>query len=152
MREPVRCLPQLPWTRRVLEESLRLYPPAWILGRRALAPDRLGDVDVDTGSVIAMSPYIVHRLERWWPNPESFEPDRFLAERMPGKHPFAYFPFGGGPRLCIGHNFAMLEAHLIVATVARHHRLELATGHAVEPERLFVLRPRGGLPMTIHSR
>ena len=145
-------LPQLPRTRRVLEESLRLYPPAWILGRRALGPDRLGDVDVDTGSVIAMSPYIVHRLERWWPDPESFEPDRFLAERMPGKHPFAYFPFGGGPRLCIGHNFAMLEAHLIVATVARHYRLELATGHAVEPERLFVLRPRGGLPMTIHSR
>jgi cytochrome P450 len=142
----------LPETRRVLEESLRLYPPAWILGRRALGPDRLGDVEVGAGSVIAMSPYIVHRLERYWPDPESFEPDRFLSERMPGKHPFAYFPFGGGPRLCIGHNFAMLEAHLVVATIAQRYRLRLVPGHAVEPERLFVLRPRGGLPMTIHSR
>jgi cytochrome P450 len=142
----------LPETRRVLEESLRLYPPAWILGRRALGPDRLGDVDVPAGSVLAMSPYIVHRLERYWPDPETFEPDRFLAGRMPGKHPFAYFPFGGGPRLCIGHNFAMLEAHLIVATIAQRYRLRLVPGHPVEPERLFVLRPRGGLPMTIHSR
>jgi cytochrome P450 len=142
----------LPETRRVLEESLRLYPPAWILGRRALGADRLGDVDIAAGSVIAMSPYIVHRLERYWPDPESFQPDRFLTERMPGKHPFAYFPFGGGPRLCIGHNFAMLEAHLIVATIAQRYRLRLVPGHAVEPERLFVLRPRGGLPMTIHSR
>ena len=142
----------LPETRRVLEESLRLYPPAWILGRRALGADRLGDVEVASGTVIAMSPYIVHRLERYWPDPESFQPDRFLAERMPGKHPFAYFPFGGGPRLCIGHNFAMLEAHLIVATIAQRYRLRLVPGHAVEPERLFVLRPRGGLPMTIQSR
>jgi cytochrome P450 len=142
----------LPETRRVLEESLRLYPPAWILGRRALGADRLGDVDVAAGTVIAMSPYIVHRLERYWPDPQSFEPDRFLAARMPGKHPFAYFPFGGGPRLCIGHNFAMLEAHLIVATIAQRYRLRLVPGHPVEPERLFVLRPRGGLRMTIHSR
>jgi cytochrome P450 len=145
-------LPLLPGTRRVLEESLRLYPPAWILGRRALGPDRLGDVEVETGSVLAMSPYLVHRLEEYWPQPELFDPDRFLSERMPGKHPFAYFPFGGGPRLCIGHNFAVLEAHLIVATIAQRYRLRPVADHAVEPERLFVLRPRGGLPMTIHSR
>jgi cytochrome P450 len=142
----------LPQTRRVLEESLRLYPPAWILGRRALGPDRLGDVEVPAGSVVAMSPYIVHRLPEYWPRPDAFDPGRFLHERMPGKHPFAYFPFGGGPRLCIGHNFAMLEAHLIVATAAQRYRLELVPGRRVEPERLFVLRPRGGLPMTIHSR
>ena len=78
-----------------------------------------------------MSPYIVHRLERYWPDPEAFDPDRFLTERMPGKHPFAYFPFGGGPRLCIGHNFAMLEAELIVATIAQRYRLKMVPGHAL---------------------
>jgi cytochrome P450 len=137
----------------VLEESLRLYPPAWILGRRALGPDRLGDQEIETGSVVAMSPYIVHRLPEYWEDPESFRPERFAQDRtQAGRHPFAYFPFGGGPRLCIGHNFAMLEANLIVATVAQRYRLRLTPGHPVEPERLFVLRPRAGLPMTIEKR
>ena len=145
-------LSALPYTRMVVEESLRLYPPAWILGRRALGPDVLGDQEIAAGSVMAMSPYIVHRLPEYWEDPESFQPERFTRERMAGKHPFAYFPFGGGPRLCIGHNFAMLEGQLVIATVAQRYRFRLIPGHPVAPERLFVLRPRGGLPMTIEAR
>ncbi len=145
-----RDLPMLSYSRRMLDESLRLYPPAWILGRRALGPDRLGDVDIEPGTVLALSPYITHRNPRYWEDPERFDPDRFRDVRMSGKQPFAYFPFGGGPRLCIGHNMAVLEAQLIVGTVAQRFDLRLVEGHDVVPERLFVLRPRGGLPMTIH--
>jgi cytochrome P450 len=142
----------LGYIRRVLQESMRLYPPAWILGRRALAQDRLGDHAIPAGSVVALSPYTMHRHPGYWDDPEAFDPDRFLPEREAARKAFAYYPFGGGPRLCIGHNFAMIEAQLIVATVARRYRLEIAEGHHVEPERLFVLRPRGGLPMTVHRR
>ena len=144
-----RDLPALPYLRRMLDESLRLYPPAWILGRRALGPDRLGDVEISAGSVLALSPYVTHRNPRYWPDAERFDPERFREVRMAGTKPFAYFPFGGGPRLCIGHNMAVLEAQLIVATVAQRFELRLVPGHQVVPERLFVLRPRGGLPMTI---
>ncbi|HEX9376820.1 MAG TPA: cytochrome P450 [Actinomycetota bacterium] len=145
-----RDLGLLPYTRRMLDESLRLYPPAWILGRRALGPDRLGDVDIPAGTVLALSPYVTHRNPRYWADPERFDPDRFRDLRAAEKQPFAYFPFGGGPRLCIGHNMAVLEAQLIVATVAQRFDLRLVDGHDVVPHRLFVLRPRGGLPMTIH--
>lgn len=139
----------LTYTRHVLEESMRLYPPAWILGRRALGEDQLGEHVIPAGSVIALSPYTMHRHPGHWERPEEFDPDRFRPENTAGRKPFAYFPFGGGPRLCIGHNFAMIEAQLIVATVAQRFELEVAPGHRVEPERLFVLRPRGGLPMTV---
>jgi cytochrome P450 len=138
-------LPALGYTRRVLEESLRLYPPAWIVGRRALGPDRLGDTDIPAGSVVAMSPYIVHRHPAYWDDPERFDPDRFTREQVAGRKPFAYFPFGGGPRLCIGHNFALIEAQLVLATACRRYDALPVPGHHVEPERLFVLRPRGGL-------
>lgn len=143
-------LPALPYTRMVLEESLRLYPPAWILGRRALARDRLGEVEIEAGNVVAVSPYITHRREDYFPDPERFEPERFTQERCEGRKPFAYIPFGGGRRLCIGHNMAMLEAQLVIGTIAPRFDLRLVDDRAVEPERKFVLRPRGGLPVTIH--
>jgi cytochrome P450 len=150
-REPrFRDLGALSYTRRMLDESLRLYPPAWILGRRALGEDRLGDVTVPAGSVLALSPYVTHRNPRYWPDPERFDPDRMVEWRAARRAPFAYFPFGGGPRLCIGHNMAMLEAQLIIGTVAQRFDLRLVEGHTVVPQRLFVLRPRGGLPMTVH--
>ena len=143
-------LPQLPYNRMILDESLRLYPPAWILGRRALRNDRLGEHEIPAGSVVALSPYAMHRLPEYWEDPEAFRPERFTRERQAVQKPFSYFPFGGGPRLCIGHNFALLEAQLIVSTVAQRYWMELAPGRTIVPERLFVLRPRGGLPMTLH--
>jgi cytochrome P450 len=144
-----RDLGALPYTRRTLAESLRLYPPAWIMGRRALADDRLGDVTIPEGSVLALSPYITHRNPAYWEDPERFDPERMRETRASLRKPFAYFPFGGGPRLCIGHNMAMLEAQLIIGTIAQRFDLRLVDGHTVVPERLFVLRPRGGLPMTV---
>jgi cytochrome P450 len=150
-REPrFRDLGALSYTRRTLDESLRLYPPAWIMGRRALGDDRLGEVDIPAGSVLALSPYITHRNPAYWDDPERFDPDRMKEGRAAQRKPFAYFPFGGGPRLCIGHNMAMLEAQLIIGTIAQRFDLRLVEGHRVVPERLFVLRPRGGLPMTLH--
>jgi cytochrome P450 len=145
-----RDLGALTYTRRVLDESLRLYPPAWIMGRRALGEDRLGDVTIPEGSVLALSPYITHRNPAYWDDPERFDPDRMREVKASVRKPFAYFPFGGGPRLCIGHNMAMLEAQLIIGTIAQRFDMRLVEGHQVVPERLFVLRPRGGLPMTLH--
>jgi cytochrome P450 len=145
----VQDLPLLPYNRMVLEESMRLYPPAWILGRRAVADDTLGGHVIPAGSVVAISPYLMHRHPDYWEDPERFDPERFTKERSVGRKPFAYFPFGGGPRLCIGHNFAMLEAQVIIATAAQHYLPRLLPGHTGEPQRLFVLRPRGGLPMSL---
>ena len=145
-----RDLGALSYTRRVLDESLRLYPPAWIMGRRALGEDRLGDATIPEGSVLALSPYITHRNPKYWDDPERFDPERMRETKASLRRPFAYFPFGGGPRLCIGHNMAMLEAQLIIGTVAQRFDLRVVEGTQVVPERLFVLRPRGGLPMTIH--
>ncbi len=142
-------LAALPYTRRVLEESLRLYPPAWIVGRRALGADRLGDTEIPAGSVLAMSPYVVHRHPAYWAEPDRFDPDRFTKNQVAGRKPFAYFPFGGGPRLCIGHNMALIEAQLVLATAARRFDVLPVPGHHVEPERLFTLRPRGGLPLLL---
>jgi cytochrome P450 len=144
-------LPALSYTRRVLDESLRLYPPAWIVGRRALGADRLGETDIEAGSVVAMSPYIVQRHPAYWDDPERFVPDRFTKDKVAGRRPFAYFPFGGGPRLCIGHNMALIEAQLVLATAARRFDVTPLPGHHVEPERLFTLRPRGGLPMLLRK-
>jgi cytochrome P450 len=149
-REPaVDDLTNLTYTRMVLDESMRLYPPAWILGRRALAADTLGDHVIPAGSVVAISPYTMHRHPGYWEEPDAFEPTRFTKERSAARAPFTYFPFGGGPRLCIGHSFALMEAQLVIATVAQRFDVELVPGRPVEPERLFVLRPKDGLPMTI---
>jgi cytochrome P450 len=145
-----RTLPLLPWTRMVVEEALRLYPPAWILGRRAISDDRLGNRPLPAGSVVAISPYVLHRHPAFWEKPDMFEPSRFTPERIAARHRFSYIPFGAGPRLCIGHNLAMMEAQLAVATLARDFSPRLVPGVDVVPERRFTLRPKGGLPMTIH--
>lgn len=142
-------LASLPRTRAVVDEALRLYPPAWIIGRRALGPDRLDGHEIPAGSVVAISPYLLHRDPDHWERPDDFEPERFLRVR-PEHMPFVYLPFGGGPRLCIGHRFALMESQLVVATLAQRFTLGLVPGTSVVPEGAFVLRPRGRLPMTIH--
>jgi len=137
-------LAALPYTRAVIQESMRLYPPAWIMGRRAVGEDALGEHVIPAGSVVAICPYTMHRDPRFWTHPDRFDPARFMAEDT---RPFVYFPFGGGPRVCIGQHLAMIELQLIVATVARRWALRLPDAHPVVPDRRFVLRPRGGLPM-----
>jgi cytochrome P450 len=145
----VEHLPRLSYTRMVLEEALRLYPPAWIFGRKAIAEDEIGGYFIPANSIIVLSPYMTHRHPAFWANPEVFEPERFTPERSAGRPHYAYFPFGGGPRVCIGNNFALMEMQLILATVAQRYTLRLVPGHTVEPEALLSLHPRYGLPMTL---
>ncbi len=142
-------LAKLSYTRMVLEEALRLYPPAWIFGRKAIADDEIGGYFIPANSMIVLSPYMTHRHPAFWEDPEVFDPGRFIPERSAGRPHYAYFPFGGGPRVCIGNNFALMEMQLILATVAQRYRLHLVPGHPVEPEALLSLRPRYGLLMTL---
>jgi cytochrome P450 len=146
----VEHLAVLTYTRMVIEEALRLYPPAWIFGRKAIAEDKIGGYFIPANSMILLSPYMTHRHPAFWEHPEVFDPERFTPERSAGRPHFAYFPFGGGPRMCIGSNFALMEMQLILATVAQHYKLRLVPGHTVEPEALLSLRPRYGLRMTLH--
>ena len=148
----VRDLPNLPYNRMVIEESMRLYPPAWAINRKAIADDEIGGYTIRAKSMVFMSAYTMHRHPAFWDNPEGFDPERFTPERSEGRPHFAYFPFGGGPRLCIGNNFAMLEAQLLLATIAQRYRLELVSGHVVMPEPLITLRLHNGLPMMIRRR
>jgi len=145
-------LPNLPLTRRVIDESMRLYPPAWGFSRQALGDDELGGYRLPCGWLAFLMPYVLHRLPTHWPDPDRFDPDRFLPERSADRPKFAYLPFGAGPRQCIGNQFALLEAHLTVATLAQGFRLTLVPGHPVEAWPLITLRPRFGMPMTIERR
>lgn len=144
-------LPNLPYTRRVLDEVLRLYPPAWMLTRTNLAEDELLGYPIPANSFFAISPFVVHRSPVYWDQPECFNPDRFLPESARQLHRFVYFPFGGGPRLCIGRGFAQVEAHLILATVLQRCHLSLATNKRIEMQALVTLRPKGGLPMKVEA-
>ena len=146
----VEHLAELPYTRMVIEEALRLYPPAWIFGRKAIADDEIGGYSIPANSIIVLSPYVTHRHPALWEHPEVFDPERFTPERSAGRPHFAYFPFGGGPRMCIGNNFALMEMQLILATIAQRYKLRLVPGHPVEPEAFLSLRPRYSLPMTLH--
>lgn len=143
-------LTRLPWTRAVVDETLRLYPPAWVVSRRAHAQDVLAGHQVPRGSLVLMSPYLLHRHAAAWPDPERFEPGRFL-DAPAGPRP-AYVPFGAGPRLCIGRDFALVEAVLVVAALAQRYQLSREPGHAVRADALVTIRPHGGLPMRIRPR
>jgi cytochrome P450 len=142
-------LAQLPYTAAVIQEVLRLYPPAWVISRSATGDDVVCGYHVPAGSIVVVSPYITHRREVSWENPEGFDPDRFLSGRPPAAHRFDYFPFGGGPRQCIGNGFALMEAQLVLATVAQRFALHLVPGCPVVAEPLITLRPRGGIPMRL---
>jgi cytochrome P450 len=141
-------LRRLPLLEQVIKESMRLYPPVWMLGRTALGSDEVGGVALPRGCIAIMSPYLTHRLPELWENPEGFDPGRFAPDGAPERPRFAYFPFGGGSRQCIGDYFAMMESQLILATVLRRVRLSLAPWQRVEPEPLVTLRPRYGMAMT----
>jgi cytochrome P450 len=148
----VEDLPRLPYTERVVAESMRLYPPAWVIGRRARVDVDLDGYRIPAGSIVLVSPFVTQRDARWYPDPLRFDPDRFAPEARAARPRYAYFPFGGGPRVCIGEGFASMEARLLLATIARHARLEVRPGHAVGLLPRVTLRPRGGLPMTVVLR
>jgi cytochrome P450 len=143
---------QLVYTRRVLEESLRLYPPAWGFSRLALGDDQIGGYRVPNGSIVFLIPFVIHRRPKLWPDPERFDPDRFTPEHESARPRFAYIPFGGGPRGCIGNQFAMLEAQLIVAAIAQRYRIELVPEQTIRPEPLITLRPTPGIRARIKKR
>ena len=129
----------LPYTRMVIEEALRLYPPAWGFSRQAMGPDEIGGYHLPRGWLVFIIPFVMHRHRAYWDEPESFDPERFTPERSAARPKFVYLPFGAGPRQCIGNQFAMIEAHLVLATLAHRYRLDagawtscgaVATDHA----------------------
>src|SRR5882762_3216350 len=145
-------LPGLIYTGHVITESLRLYPAAWGLARLVVEDHEIAGYPVTKGMGVAMAQWVVHRDPRWYDAPEEFRPDRWegdLLKRMPK---FAYFPFGGGPRQCIGNAFALMEASLILATIAQKFRLRLVADHPVEPLASITLRPRHGVRVTLEHR
>jgi cytochrome P450 len=146
-------LPRLAYLRACVDEALRLYPPAWVLTRQALVPDEVCGVEVPAGTLLIISPWLLHRRGASWPDPERFDPDRFLEDPAAGTRLGAYLPFGAGPRLCIGREFALVEAVLVLATLLRENRLDRPVG-AAEPrvDALVTLRPRGGLPLLFTPR
>ncbi|MGH3149088.1 MAG: cytochrome P450 [Rubrobacter sp.] len=144
-------LPMLTYTKMVVDETLRLYPPAWITNRQAIAEDEILGYRIPAGDYVMLSPYVLHRHPDYWESPDEFDPGRFTPERSAGRPRFAYFPFGGGPRQCIGQSMALVEAQLILATILGRSRLRLSSDRPVEIQALATLRPRGGLPMTAES-
>jgi cytochrome P450 len=159
-------LPRLPYAEHVITEALRLYPPAWALGREALADCDIGGRRVPRGAHLTISPWVLHRDPRFFDEPEVFRPERWadspaesggptedsrqrLAKRLPR---FAFFPFGGGPRVCIGNAFAMMEAVLVLATIAQRFHLTALPGHPVVPRPYVTLRPESGIKMVLHRR
>ncbi|MCS6848761.1 MAG: cytochrome P450 [Anaerolineae bacterium] len=145
-------LPRLPFTEAVVKETLRLYPAAYVTSREPQEDVRIGDYLVPKGSTVLISPYVTHHDTRWFNAPEQFKPERWLGDLEKRLPKFAYFPFGGGPRICIGNAFALMEARLILATIAQRFRLALAPGHRVTLDPLVTLRPKGGMRMVVQAR
>ena len=146
------ALTDLPLTRAVIEEAMRLFPPVPFMSRAAVGEDRLGTIRIPAGSLIMIAPYVLHRHRRLWDEPDSFDPDRFMPGRREAIDRHAYLPFGAGPRVCIGAAFALQEAVLVLARIVRSVRLDLVAGHAVRPVQRVTLRPGGGLPMQVTRR
>ncbi len=145
-------LRSLRYTRMAFEEALRLYPPAYMMHRVPIEDDVIGGHRVAAGTLVSISPYLTHRNPRLWEDPERFDPERFSPQRSAGRHRFAYIPFGGGPRICIGNSFAMMEAQLVLAMVAQRYRLRLLPGFPVVPQGRISLRPRYGMRMVVEGR
>ena len=147
-------LDNLRYTNMVFRETLRLYPPAWMIARRLLEDDEIGGYRIPAGARVAISPYITHRNPAIWEDPLTFNPERFSPEKPAAalSKEFSWYPFGGGPRQCIGKNFALMEGVLLLATISQKYRLDLVPGTQVEPEASVTLRPRVPIPMSLHPR
>ncbi len=145
-------LERLGYARMVLSESIRLRPPAWAIGRRAIRDVRIGETDVPAGSIVVVAPWLLHHDARWWPEPEAFRPERWTPSESAGRPRGAFVPFGGGPRVCVGEPFAWMEGVLLLSTIAQRWRFRLVPGRAVEAQPVVTLRPRNGLPMRAERR
>lgn len=146
-------VPALRYTEMVVAETMRLYPPAWAIGRLSIEDHEVGGYHIPKGSLVLVSQFLLHRDARFFHDPETFDPQRFTPEAKTARPQFAYFPFGGGVRRCIGAGFAWMEATLMLATLARRWRLRPAPGRTVEIQPRITLRPgKGGVPMTLEAR
>lgn len=145
-------LPQLPFNRMVVEETLRLYPAGWATSRETLAPDALGPYPLPAHQPVMISVTGIHRHPAYWENPDDFDPERFTPERSATRPKHVYLPFGEGPRMCIGYQFALFEAQLVLATIAQRYRLTVAPDYQVTAKPVFTLRTADGLPMTLAPR
>ena len=143
---------RLPYTLGVFSESLRLYPPAWAIGRRALADYEIDGYRILANSILLTSPWVVHRDPRWFPEPERFDPERWNPELADARPKFSYFPFGGGARVCIGERFAWAEGVLVIAAIAQRWKMRLVPGHPVSTRAVMTLRVRDGMKMTLERR
>jgi cytochrome P450 len=145
-------VPRLTYTEHVFSEAMRLYPPVWVMSRRSISACKIGGYHVPAKSIVLLSQFVTHRDERYYVEPERFDPDRWLPEGKASRPKYSYFPFGGGPRLCIGEPFAWMEGILILAVVAQKWRLRLLPGHSVKTQPLITLRPKHGMRMTLERR
>jgi cytochrome P450 len=138
----IESLGELELMGRVIHESLRLRPPGWAFARTALADDEIGGYRIPAGALVVISPYIMHRSSRYWKDPFTFDPDRFLPEQAAHRHRFTYFPFGGGQRQCIGAGLAMIEIPLILGAILQHFDFEIVAPRAITPSPRISLRPK----------
>jgi cytochrome P450 len=146
-------LQDLHYTEMIFAETLRLYPPAWVLGRWAVGDDTLDSgMVIPAGTQVFIIPYAVHRDPRFFPNPDRFDPNRFTAENRTSRPPFSYFPFGGGHHVCIGEHFGKMEGVLTLATIAQQCKLTLVPGQHVTPKPLLTLRPKTDIMMHVARR
>jgi len=143
---------RLKYTEMILAESMRLYPPAWTLGRRALSDYRMGEFIVPADSIVLMSQWVTHHDARFYPEPFKFDPERWTTERRESRPKFSYFPFGGGPRVCIGEQFAWMEGVLLIATIGQRWKMRLEPGQQIKPKPMITLRPSGGMRMELTRR
>ena len=145
-------LPRLGYVEQVVKESMRLYPPAWVVSRRPKTDDVVGGFRIPAGAIVLTSPYVTHRHPEFWPDPTRFDPDRFDPAHADDRPAFAYFPFGGGPRQCIGNTFAMMELVLVVATIAQRCRLDATAAEEIGQDPAITLRPAAPITMRVRRR
>jgi cytochrome P450 len=141
-------VPKFEFTTQVIQEGLRLYPPFWMIDREAVADDRAGDIDIPRGSTVIVYVYGAHHAQRYWESSETFDPERFIKGSEKQRTPFTYLPFGGGPRVCIGNQYAMLQILMILSDLLRKYDFELTPGQTIEARPMVILRPKHGIRMT----
>ena len=145
-------LPQLPWSEQILTEAMRLYPPSWATLRKAICDVRIGEYVIPKGAYVLVSQYVTHRDDRWFLDALRFKPDRWTSAFRASIPRCSYFPFGAGPRQCIGESFARMEGVLVLATIAQRWRLRLLAGDPIELDTLITLRPKHGMSMVLEQR